>query len=49
MSATIDVDKHMTDEKLKTIFDQFNTDNSENITREEVKVAMERLGKDITE
>ena len=40
LAAIIDVQKHMSDAKLKTIFNQFDTDASGNITRENVCFAM---------
>ena len=45
----MDVSKHASDNKLKSIFQQFDTDTSGNITRENVRIAMQKMGQDITE
>ena len=45
----MDVSKHASDTKLKSIFQQFDTDTSGNITRENVRIAMQKMGQDITE
>ena len=37
----------MTTQKLQTIFNQFDTDNSGNITPENIKFAMQKLGQEI--
>ena len=48
LAATIDVKFFLTDSKLKAIFQQFDTDNSGFITAENIKLAMQKLGKQMT-
>ena len=48
LAATINVNTFMTDQKLQTIFQQFDTDNSGHITHENIKNAMQKLGLEIS-
>jgi len=44
LSATIDVRSFMTEQKMQAIFQQFDTDNSGKITKENIYFAMQKLG-----
>ena len=44
LSATINLNHFLTDQKLQTIFNQFDTDDSGVITRENIFYAMQKLG-----
>lgn len=44
LSATIDVKKFLTESKLRSIFQQFDTDNSGVITVENIYYCMQKLG-----
>jgi Ca2+-binding EF-hand superfamily protein len=44
LSATIQVKSILTDEKLKSIFKQFDTDSTGKITAENIIKAMQKLG-----
>ena len=48
LAATIDVKSFLTDSKLKALFQQFDTDNSGFITAENIQLAMQKLGKDMS-
>ena len=48
LAATIDVKFFLTDSKLKAIFQQFDTDNSGFITAENIQLAMQKLGKNMS-
>ena len=48
LAATMDVRNFLTDSRLKAVFQQFDTDNSGNITAENIKLAMQKLGKEIS-
>ena len=48
LAATIDVKLFLTDSKLKAIFQQFDTDNSGFVTAENIKLAMQKLGKQMS-
>ena len=47
LSATIEVDKFLTDKKLKAIFSQFDTDDSGHLTAKNIHNAMQKLGQEI--
>ena len=47
--ATIDVKKHLTDERIKAIFRQFDADNSGKITPSDIVAAMKKMGEEIKE
>lgn len=48
LAATIDVQNFLTDSKLKAIFKQFDTDSSGVITAENIMLAMQKLGKEMS-
>ena len=48
LAATMDVRNFLTDSKLKAVFQQFDTDNSGCITAENIKLAMQKMGKEIS-
>lgn len=48
LAATMDVRNFLTDSKLKAVFQQFDTDNSGSITAENIKLAMQKMGKEIS-
>ena len=48
-SASFIVRRKVSDAKIKTVFNQFETDASGNITRENVCFAMHKLGQDVSE
>lgn len=48
LAATIDVKHFLTDSRLKAIFNQFDTDSSGKITKENIVLAMQKLGRDIS-
>ena len=48
LSATIDVRSFMTEQKMQAIFQQFDTDNSGKITKENIYFAMQKLGQEIS-
>ena len=47
LSATINVQKFMTDQRLLAIFNQFDTDGSNKITEDNIYYAMQKLGHEI--
>ena len=47
LSATIDVRSFLTEQKVKAIFQQFDTDNSGKITPENIYLAMQKMGQEI--
>ena len=47
LSATIDVRTFLTQNKLRAIFSQFDTDGSKKITAENIYFAMQKLGQTI--
>ena len=49
LSATIDVRSFMTEQKMQAIFQQFDTDNSGSITKENIYLAMQKLGQEISQ
>ena len=48
LAATIDVKAFLTESRLKAVFNQFDTDSSGKITEENIVLAMQKLGKEIT-
>ena len=48
LSATINLRHYLTDQRLQTLFNQFDTDDSGVITRENIFYAMQKLGQEIT-
>ena len=48
LSATIDLKSFLTQQKLKAIFQQFDTDASGSITAQNIYYAMQKLGQQIT-
>ena len=48
LSATINVRTFMTEQKMQAIFQQFDTDNSGKITQENIYLAMQKLGQEIS-
>lgn len=44
LAATVNIGTFLTDQRLQAIFQQFNTDNSGEITHENIKFAMQKLG-----
>ena len=49
LAATIDVKGFLTESRLQAVFNQFDTDSSGKITRENILLAMQKLGKEISE
>ena len=49
LAATIDSQKFLTESRLRAIFNQFDTDSSGKITKENIGLAMQKLGKNIDE
>ena len=47
LSATINVQKFITDQRLLAIFNQFDTDGSNKITEDNIYFAMQKLGHEI--
>ena len=48
LAATIDVRNFLTDDRLKAVFSQFDTDGSGKITEENIFLAMQKLGREIS-
>ena len=48
LMATLDVRQFLDDNKLRAIFNQFDTDGSGNITKDNIVTAMNKIGRDIT-
>ena len=48
LAATIDVREFVTESRLMAIFNQFDTDASGTITEENICLAMQKLGKEIS-
>lgn len=47
LSATIDLHKFLTDQRLLAVFNQFDTDGSQKITEENIYLAMQKLGQEV--
>lgn len=48
LSATINVKTFLNDQRLLAVFNQFDTDNSNKITEENIYLAMQKLGQEIS-
>ena len=46
--ATLDVKSFLDDQKLHAIFSQFDTDNTGNVTKDNIISAMQKIGHEIT-
>lgn len=49
IAATINVSEYLSEERLQAIFNQFDIDNSGKVTKENLKQAFSKYGRDITE
>lgn len=49
IAATINVSEYLTEERLQAIFNQFDIDNSGKITKDNMKQAFSKYGRDISE
>lgn len=49
MAATISVQKFLTHQKLEAIFRQFDIDGNNQITKENIKDAMTKMGREISD
>ena len=49
LAATINVQSFLTESRLKAIFNQFDTDSSGKITEENIVLAMQKLGREISQ
>ena len=47
LAATIDVRDFLTDSRLRAVFNQFDTDSSGKITKENIYLAMQKLGREV--
>ena len=47
LSATIDVKRFLSEQRLRAIFQQFDTDNSGSITAQNIVYAFEKLGQNV--
>ena len=47
LAATIDIRNFLTESRLKAVFNQFDTDSSGKITRENIYLAMQKLGREV--
>ena len=48
LAATLDVRSFLSESRLKAVFNQFDTDSSGKITKENIVLAMQKLGREIT-
>ena len=48
LAATIDTKNFLTDSRLRVVFNSFDTDSSNFITKENIYIAMQKLGRQIT-
>ena len=48
LSATVNLSQYLTDQKLQSLFHQFDTDDSGAITRQDIIYAMQKLGHEIS-
>lgn len=46
--ATLDIKSFLDDQKLQAVFNQFDTDSSGMITKDNIITAMEKIGQQIT-
>ena len=49
MAATINVSSYLNENKIRAIFNQFDIDNTGEITRENLKVAFSKFGRDLSD
>ena len=49
LAATINVQSFLTESRLKAVFNQFDTDSSGKITEENIVLAMQKLGREISQ
>ena len=49
LAATIDIRNFLTESRLKAVFHQFDTDSSGKITKENIYLAMQKLGRKLSE
>ena len=49
LAATIDTRNFLTESRLKAVFHQFDTDSSGKITKENIYLAMQKLGRKLSE
>lgn len=49
IAATVSINKFMNEDRLRAIFSQFDTNNNGYITEENIYLAMEKMGQNITE
>lgn len=49
IAATINVSEYLSEERLQAIFNQFDIDNSGKITKENLKQAFSKYGREITD
>lgn len=49
LAATVNINKLMTNDNLKSIFQNFDTDGSGKITKEDIVVAFSKKGKKVSE
>jgi len=49
IAATVSINKFMSEDRLRAIFSQFDTNNNGYITEENIYLAMEKMGQNITE
>ena len=47
LAATIDIRNFLTESRLKAVFHQFDTDSSGKITKENIYLAMQKLGREV--
>jgi Ca2+-binding EF-hand superfamily protein len=47
LSATVDLNKYLSEQKLLAVFRQFDTDNSGQLTPQNIKYAMQKLGYEV--
>ena len=48
LAATIDIQQFLNESRLKAVFNQFDTDSSGKITEENILLAMQKLGRQIS-
>ena len=49
MAAQVDISKLLTDERIKAIFHTFDVDNCGRISKSDLKEALSKLGKDVSD
>ena len=48
LAATIDIQDFLNESRLRAVFNQFDTDSSGKITEENIMLAMQKLGREIS-